>query len=464
MLARLAGELGVEAHLVGGAVRDALLGGEPHDFDVVVSGRGREVAEGVARRCGGRFVALGGKEFAAFRVVQVGEAGVEWELDVWDREGGSLEADLARRDFTVNAVAVRVARGGEGGEAPGESAFVDPFGGLDDLAARRLRATTGESFTGDPLRVLRLPRFLAQLDGFAADEASVALAREAAPGLARVASERVRDELESIFRRGRAAVGLAALIDVGVYPSLWLGEPGAPVGEVLLVRARRAVERVERLVARAAEVAELAPDAPGVDLPAARWAIAFAVLGDEAGEEDRELADSPSLDAAPLADEAVASAAGALVAGARVAPGGSVFSLVERFRDAGHLTHARAAAVAKLLAEPLVPVEEIARRRFLHRLDTAWPTAAARLGAALPDGALSSWRDAVHDLAALLAADGERILGPPRLLTGQEIQRLLALPPGPAVGRALARVREAQVDGLVATREEAEALLTNPQP
>jgi poly(A) polymerase len=462
VVGRLVGELGVEGHLVGGAVRDALLGGEAHDFDVVVSGRGREVAEGVARRCGGRFVALGGKEFAAFRVVKVGEAGAEWELDVWDREGGSLRADLARRDFTVNAVAVRVG-GGEGGEE-GESPFVDPFGGLSDLAARRLRATTDQSFTGDPLRVLRLPRFLAQLDGFAADEATVALARQAAPGLGRVASERVRDELESIFRRERVAVGLAGLIEVAVYPSLWLGEPGAPVGETLLARARRAVGQVERLAARAAEVAELAPGAPEVDLPAARWAIAFAALG-EGGEEDDA---PPGADGSSMlhaaAEDIAAIPAGTGRTGSPSSTDARAVSSVERLRDAGQLTHARAAAVAKLLAEPRIPAEEIARRRFLHRLGTAWPTAAARLGAALPDHALGAWRESVGDLAALLAADGEHILDPPRLLTGEDVQRLLALPPGPAVGRALAQVRQAQVDGRIRTREEAEALLANAQP
>lgn len=458
-LGRRAAALGVEAHLVGGAVRDHLLGRESHDYDVVVSGRGRELAEAVARDTGARFVPLGGKEFASFRVVagrggggeggEEAEAGPAWELDVWDREGGPLEADLARRDFTVNAIAVAV------GAADGAS-FEDPFGGIDDLQRRRLRATTTESFSGDPLRVLRLPRFLVQLPGFEADAETVALARQAVPGLARVAGERIRDELALILRHERAHRGLAALLEVGVYPWLWLRPPGAAdedgaarsdsgeeggarlsveaaVDEGTVERAGRAVGDVARLGERAAEVARLAPGAPPVDLPAARWALTFAALA------------PPPDGTHPLGVEPAI--------------------LVERFRDAGYVTRDLAARVTKLLAEHEIPPDERGRRRFLHRLGDAWPTAVARLGAEWveEDGAgeraLAEWRRAVRELAALLTADGERILAPPRLLSGEDVQRLLGLPPGPEIGRALDRVRRAQVDGQITTREEAERLL-----
>lgn len=479
-LARRAASLGVEVHLVGGAVRDHLLGRESHDFDTVVSHRGRELAEGVARDLGARFVPLGGKEFASFRVVAGGSGGEEggeaagpaWELDVWDREGGALEADLARRDFTVNAIALAV---GEGGRA----AFVDPFGGIDDLEHRRLRATTGESFSGDPLRVLRLPRFLVQLPGFEADPETVALARRSVSGLARVAAERIRDELALILRHERAHRGVAALMEVGVYPGLWLSPPGAAeengaaaseggedpsergaideagtsragegetrpseelaVEEGPVERAGRAVGEVARLGERAAEMATLAPGAPPVDLPAGRWTLTFAALGPPAGLGHP----------------------GRPVEGAASDPA----ILVERFRDAGYVTRDLAARITKLVAEPEIPPDERGRRRFLHRLGDAWPTAVARLGAACVEekgggeGALADWRRDVRELAALLSADGERILTPPRLLSGEDVQRLLGVAPGPQVGQALDRVRRAQVDGEIATREEAERLL-----
>jgi poly(A) polymerase len=424
VLGRRAAALGVEAHLVGGAVRDALLGRESHDYDVTVSGRGRELAEGVAREMGARFVPLGGRDFASFRVVAARREGEEepaWELDVWDREGGSLAADLARRDFTINSIAV--ALGEDGG---GTASLVDPFGGVEDLAHRRLRATTAESFRDDPLRVLRLPRFLVQLPGFEAESATVELARRAVPGLARVAGERVRDELTLILCHERAHRGVEALLEVGVYPALWLGRPASAetsaVEDAAVEGATRAVGRVARLEERAAEIGRLAPGAPPVDLLAARWALTFV--------------------AATATEPAV---------------------LVERFRDAGYLTPGLATRVKKLLAEPEIPSDERGRRRFLHRLGDAWPTAVSRLGAGLEDEvderALAEWRQALRELAALLAADGERIIAPPRLLSGEDVQRLLGVPPGPEVGRALDRIRRAQVEGEIANREEAERLL-----
>ncbi|MGH9362036.1 MAG: CCA tRNA nucleotidyltransferase, partial [Thermoanaerobaculia bacterium] len=140
-----------ECHLVGGVLRDRLLGLPVKDLDAVVAGGGEQVAARLADELPARLVRLGGKEFAAFRLVAR-----RWVLDLWDREGTSLERDLARRDFTVNSFAW----------APASGELADPFGGLDDLARRLLRATTPESFAGDPLRVLRLPRLLVQLPGF----------------------------------------------------------------------------------------------------------------------------------------------------------------------------------------------------------------------------------------------------------------------------------------------------------
>src|SRR3954469_4372126 len=148
-----------ECHLVGGILRDRALGLPSHDVDAVVSGGGgREMAERLAAGLPARLVFLGGKEFAAYRLV-----GEDVTVDLWDREGTSRHQDLARRDFTVNAFALD-ARSGE---------LVDPFGGLADLERRLLRATTPESFTGDPLRVLRLPRLLLRLPRFAADPATL---------------------------------------------------------------------------------------------------------------------------------------------------------------------------------------------------------------------------------------------------------------------------------------------------
>ena len=415
-LARAARREEVEAHLVGGLLRDRLLGLHGRDYDAVVSGRGEEVSAAVAAALGAHLVHLGGKAFAAYRVVGAGDD--DWVLDVWDREGTSLHADLARRDFTVNSFALELADGPRPG---GGRQLVDPFGGVGDVGRRLLRATTGESLRGDPLRVLRLPRLLVQLPGFTADPATLALARDAAPGLAGVAAERVREELVPLLRSPDAGRAVGMLAALGVYPGLWRGEPGVQTAADAR-RAGRAAGELERLERRAAAVRDAAPDAPPLDLLAARLAATFAALTPGEPKESR--------------------------------------AAVDRFRDAGYLTRHLAERAARLLAEPAIPSSERDRRRFLHRLGPLWPTALAALGAREADPeARDRWRRAVGEVAALVARDGPCILDPPRLLGGEDVQRLLGVSPGPEVGRALDRVRRAQIDGTVTTRDQAEALL-----
>ena len=175
----------------------------------------------------------------------------------------SLHEDLARRDFTINAFAFD----------PRSGEVIDPFDGIADLERRLLRATTPASFTGDPLRVLRLPRLLLRLPGFAADPGTLLLARRSAPGLANVAAERVRDELAMLFAHPEVHRGLALLMALDVYPGLWLarpGEPGQPAG---------ALAELEALPERVRELRQLDTGAAdGVDAPAARLAATFVHL------------------------------------------------------------------------------------------------------------------------------------------------------------------------------------------
>jgi hypothetical protein len=410
-LAEAAG--GVETHLVGGLLRDRLLGLQSRDYDAVVDGDGREIAGRVAGALGATLVLLGGKAFAAYRVVGEG-----FVLDLWDRAGTTLVADLARRDFTVNSFALDLAGG----------ALVDPFGGIADLGRRVLRATTAESFSGDPLRVLRLPRLLGQLPGFGADPATLELAHAAAPGLAAVAAERVREELVLVFKGDDAPRVLALLGALEVYPGLWRGAPGA-AGDTAATGA--AVAELAALPAARAELHRLAPEAADrFDRLAGRLAAAFARL--------------------PLAGGG---------AGGR---GDGVGDDVDRFRDAGYLTARVAGRVRLLLAARELPAEEPAQRGWLHRLGELWPTAAAAAGAvaAVAGGdAAERWRRRLGRLVALVEADGEAILDPPRLLDGGEVQELLGIGPGREVGAALARLRAAQVEGRVRSREEAVRLL-----
>lgn len=388
ILASVAGE--TECHLVGGVLRDRVLGLRSKDIDAVVSGRGREIAEELAQALPARFVPLGGKEFAAYRLVAA-----DVDVDLWDRAGASLYDDLARRDFTLNSVALDV-RTGE---------VTDPFDGLGDLSRRLLRATTPESFTGDPLRVLRLPRMLLRLPGFAADPDSLVLARRSSARIVDVAAERVREELSFLFDHPDAHLGLALLVALDLYPGLWLGMPGEPG------RPEDAVTELEALLERVRDLRELDPGV-SVDMKAARWAATFAHLPSDS---------------------------------------------LERFRDAGLIIRSEAAKVALFLSFETLPEDEIGRRRFLHRAGPLWATVAVSLGARSADA--DRWRSSLRPLVDLARREGEILFDPPRLVTGEEVQGLLGIPAGPRVGEALSAVRQAQVDGTVRTREEAVALL-----
>ncbi|MDX6617871.1 MAG: poly(A) polymerase, partial [Gaiellales bacterium] len=140
---------GVPAWLVGGAVRDRLLGRPTTDLDLVVEGDVGAAARRLSRAARGPAFELS-EAFGAWRVMAADRS---WHADLSPLRGGSLHADLALRDFTVNAMAHPL----DGGER------VDPHGGEADLAARRLRAVGPRAFADDPLRALRLVRLAAEL-------------------------------------------------------------------------------------------------------------------------------------------------------------------------------------------------------------------------------------------------------------------------------------------------------------
>lgn len=177
-------ELPEDAYLVGGAVRDALLHRQKDyiDLDFVVAERAIETARAIAGRYRAGFVVLDEARQIA-RVVFEGGT-----LDFARMEGKTLEIDLKRRDFTVNAIAYD----------PRERELIDPLGGLHDLRAKRLRMVSRENLKDDPLRLLRAYRQAAQLDFEIEGDTLVAI-RSLAGLLGNVAAERVRSELDYLL-------------------------------------------------------------------------------------------------------------------------------------------------------------------------------------------------------------------------------------------------------------------------
>src|SRR5207245_8464502 len=216
----------------------------PADLDVAVESGALDIARRMAARLGGAFVALDPDRGAA-RVLARGMC-----LDVTDWRAPTLEDDLAARDFTVNALAVPVREL----LSRGRAGVIDPTGGLADLRARRLRVHEPRVLTEDPLRTLRGVRLEAAL-GFRLTSTTVQAIRAAAPGLAGLAAERIRDELLAVLalpRAGRAfrrldALGLPAGVMPAVEPMRGATQP-SPHRFAVLEHSLRAVEGADALM------------------------------------------------------------------------------------------------------------------------------------------------------------------------------------------------------------------------
>jgi tRNA nucleotidyltransferase/poly(A) polymerase len=216
-----AAELSIGVWLVGGPVRDLLLGREVTDLDFVVESGAGVLAEEVARRLGGS--ARIHEPFLATRVLLPSDPAIDILTARTERyrhpgalpevEPAGIEEDLWRRDFSVNAIAL---------ELDGES-IVDPAGGTADLDKRLIRVLHEKSFLDDPTRILRALRLAARLD-FSIESDTRALLAEAVSGgsLDSVSRQRLWREIALAFEEEDPAAALGAFLEAGVLQS-WLG-------------------------------------------------------------------------------------------------------------------------------------------------------------------------------------------------------------------------------------------------
>ena len=179
-----------EGHVVGGAIRDLLLGRDPADVDVA-----SRDALAAARSLGGKVIRLGREHLSAYRVPLRGHI-----YDFAQLLDGDIELDLARRDFTVNAMAVDLATG----------EFLDPHRGKQDVHAHVVRMVRPSNFDDDPLRMLKAVRMCVRYD-FTLDDATREAIRPRAAAIAGVAPERVTYELGVIFSSGRFRTAMELL-------------------------------------------------------------------------------------------------------------------------------------------------------------------------------------------------------------------------------------------------------------
>jgi poly(A) polymerase len=440
--------------LVGGAVRDALLGRVDADVDLAVPAGALALAERLAGRLGATAVVLDAQRGAA-RVVGPG-----LQLDLNDFRAPTLAGDLAERDFTVNALGVELARLLATGRAP----IVDPTGGVADLRGRRLRPAGPRVIADDPLRALRAVR-LEATRGLRLTAVAARVVRDAAPALASVSAERVRDELVALLglaATGRAlrradALGLLEVILPEIGPMRGAAQP-APHRFNVLEHSLRAVEACDRVLARTRtltpfgdELATHLAQPLGGALDRAAVLKLAALLHDVAKPQTRRLVAGR-----------VRFFGHDLIGAARARAIGQRWKLPER----------AVAVLERLVRHHLRPMHlaqagEITRRARYRFYRDLGPDTRDLLLLALVDGAavtgaspLAVWRRAglIRDLLGGWA-EAESVAAAPPLLRGQDVMARFDLPPGPAVGDLLARAREAQDLGLVRSREEALAYL-----
>ena len=384
-----------EVFLTGGSLRDRLLGLPTHDFDLSVRGDPRRAAVALAGAVGGRCFPLGRPPLATWRV-----AGGAFQLDVWGI-GSSVERDILRRDYTLNAIFWRLPRG----------PLLDLVGGLDDLAAGRIRVVRPENLTEDPLRILRGLRLLATHPRLRLTSDTERLLSTTARYLRLTAHERVCDELKKLLAGRAAARAVSIASRLGVLTALFPGWDGyAHTAELSRLTGGLQLLRHggHRGLARgAAEVAAAVLSAPAAGFPGEWQAAPAAAALVEVGWPSRPA--RRAAEAAALAD--------------RIGqPADSRWS------------HARElAAEAGDLLEPAL----------------AWAVArAARdgVGPVDPARALLAWR--------------RRFAARPPLLDGEEIAEHLGLPPGAPRGEAVAALRLARARGEVRTPGQARAFLS----
>ncbi len=436
----LARRRGERVWLVGGTLRDLALGLPSADLDLAAD-HPWEMASAAAADLGGKVVSLGKESVPTYRIPLHGH-----HLDWVGLQGGEIRKDLKRRDFTIDAMAYDHQ----------EDCVLDPFGGLKDLEARALRAVSRETFSDDPLRVVKAFRLEAQLPGFALTLDTRAQLEAGRAGLVDVPAERIRAEIELLLDcpapgaalRDMHAAGVLTLLFPELRPLEGLTQNRFHHADVL----EHTFQALENLDAPAEPLGALGlPSDGAMDWVTLRLAALFHDTGkaltrtvDESGEV--HFYGHPR-SSAELARQAL-----------------------RRLRFSGD----RTGAVAELCLHHLRPLallktapRRTALRRLIHDLGPRLPLL---LALAWADKGASRGEDHARNLEELAAfireagevarAEGERLLRLPKLVDGLEALDILKLSrPGPELGRALDALLEKQVEGEVSSRDQALAFL-----
>ncbi len=428
-LKNLCREVDQEIYVVGGAVRDAILGRRVRDMDLTLAEDGLRLGRMLADHLRRPFVPLDDTDRTGRIVLRP-----RYTIDISSFKGDTLREDLNKRDFTVNAMAVRLADFLEG-----RPSIIDPLNGARDLAAGRLKALSLQSFRDDPLRILRAYRLASQFGlDFAPETASwIAVTSD---GLRDVSGERLLYELALILDTRSTADRVSAMVDAGVFGVLFPGWTG-PASAGLI----RRLERMDRLMARDVFLEDHGLYAHlsghGIRLAADRsgdWILRFASLV-------LHFIPQNSVDPALESVESIADR----------------LKLSKRERRALHQLVFGAKRVLEEAASRQTDDEKLCR--IIRGTKDATPGAAllALAHGKDADSAAAGSVGEVVDRLVQLYGRHRTVRSRGLLLDGADIMDDLDIPAGPEIGRMLDRLENIQVLHDIRTREEARKLLYN---
>jgi len=463
-------EQGIKSYLIGGLVRDMLLGRDTADIDIAVVADALEVAPKVATALGGKYVLLDEVNRVGRVVLGKGDISTRgrWELDFCTLEGG-IEQDLARRDFTIDAMAIDLEQFIHQPQSPD---LIDPFQGFTDLRQGVIRAVTETTFSSDPVRLLRAVRLAAEL-GFNIDSETEALIRRDGQLIASVAGERVREELLRLLSMPRSGQLLAYLDELGLLAALipeltqtkGVEQPKEHFWDVFdhSIQTVTAVDFLLRQGDWAYADEEVLADVPWspelkqhfdreVSHGSTRRSLLklTALLHDIAKPQTKTIEESGRMRFLGHAKEGVAIVTG----------------ILERLRFSTKEIKLVEVLVRHHLRPTQMSHEELPSRRAIYRyfrdtgeagIDILFLSLADHLATRGKQLDLAKWQEHAQMVAYVLAQhfEEESLTLPPKLIDGHDLIALFGLSPEPKIGEILEAVREAQAAGEVTTREEA---------
>jgi poly(A) polymerase len=467
-------EQGIKSYLVGGFVRDVLLGRETADIDIAVAADGVEVAQKIAEALGGRFVLLD-KVNRVCRVVVVDKevpSGGRWQLD-FSSLLGSIEHDLGQRDFTIDAIAID----------PGELVkdyravrLIDPFNGWVDLQHGVIRSVSARAFPSDAARLLRAVRLAAEL-GFSIERQTEALIRRYSHLIASVAGERIREELLRLLSVPQSGRFLLYLDDLGlltaIIPELaetkGVKQPKEHFWDVF-EHSIKTVIAVDFLLHQGSwEHAgdEVLAIAPWSEVLARHFAQEVS-----GGSNRRLLIKLAALlhDVAKPQTKAIGEDGRTHFLGHAKLGAAITASILERLRFSSKEIKMAEIMVREHLRPGQMGQGEYPSHRAIYRyfrdtedagIDILFLGLADHLATRGPQLNLASWQEHTQMVEYVLAQhfEQERLVVPLKLVNGHDLINIFSLSPGPKIGKLLEAVREAQASGEIATREEALAFI-----